>query len=298
VIVRPWNWQAKEAFTAHFLTDAFSAGHVRTPRGEIQRHFESLYPNFRNDLVRSIACYMASYINDRDSIGWVATVDQLTDAIAVEIRAKGGAMLASFSIGDLISKVMHDADNAGLDVVSQQGPPGAGSGPVRWRAVGDDFLFPPASNAAATRTQQMAREAARLSHEEGQRAYSAGLHGGGSLRSMVDPANFRALQLIPTVDPASTANPAYGWRVSSISALPANILALIAAAFSPGHEVRSGLDSMSTTVPIVTQKYGLDLHTRDAFNCFKSLLLANPISVITQISAGRTCPVGQNNPCP
>ena len=126
LVVRRSDWEAQEAFAAHFLTDAFSAGHVRTPRGAIQQYWEGLYPNFRQDLVTAIACYMASYINDRDTVGWLVTVDYLTGQIAERVRAKGGTRLSSFSIGDLISKVLHDADNAGLNVVSAQRPRGPG----------------------------------------------------------------------------------------------------------------------------------------------------------------------------
>ncbi len=294
--VRPWNWQAQEAFAQHFLTDAFSGGHIRTPRGEIQRHWDSLYPGFRSNLIQMIACWMASYVNDRDNVGWVQTVDQLTEKIAADVSARGGEKLSSFSIGDLVSKVMHDADNAGLDVVSAQGPGGAAGGPVRWRAVGDDLLFPANPDADATMTQRMVKEAVRLSFEEGNRAYSAGVSGGSGLAALTRPDAFRALPLIPTADPASTANPTYPWAAPSIRALPANIRGLIAAAFTPGHEIRNGLDSMD--VPEITRRSGFDLHTGDAWNCFKRALLADPLGMIARIGDGNVCPAGQNNPCP
>src|SRR5690606_15506925 len=31
LVVRRWTWDAREGFAQHFLTDAFSSGHVRTP---------------------------------------------------------------------------------------------------------------------------------------------------------------------------------------------------------------------------------------------------------------------------
>ncbi len=133
LVVRPSNWQAQEAFAAHFLTDAFAAGHIRTQRGAIQTYWEGLYPDFRDNLVQTISCFMASYINDVDNVGWVATVPMLTGPIAAELRARGGTQLASFSIGDLISKVLHDADNAGLDVVSPQSATGGAGRPLARR---------------------------------------------------------------------------------------------------------------------------------------------------------------------
>jgi hypothetical protein len=295
LVVRPWTWDAQEGFAAHFLTDAFSAGHVRTPRGDIQRHWQGLYPNFRDDLIRTIACHMAAYINDHDNVGYVATVNMLTDSIADYIRANSGPALGAFSIGDLISKVMHDADNAGLDVVSPRGPAGSAPGPFHWRAVGDDFLFPAVTNAAATQTARMAVEATKLSYEEGSRAFSAGATGGAVLSSLTNVTSFRALGLIPNVDPASATNPVYPWSAPTIAALDPVLRGLVNGAFLPGKEVRNGLDAM--VVPATTEKYGFTLHTGDAWNCFKRLLLMNPYAMITRIGNRDACPAGNNSPC-
>jgi hypothetical protein len=300
--VRPSNWQAQEAFAGHFLTDAFSAGHVRTPRGDIQRHWEALYPGFRQNLVRLIACHMAAYINERDNVGYVQTVGQLTDGIAERVAAQGGAKLSAFSIGDLISKVMHDADNAGLDVVSAQAPPGVGTvgadGRVHWRAVGDDHLFPSAANPAAAQTRQMVEEAVRRSYTEGEAAYRAGMTGGATLSSLTDPTRFSALGLLPQADAASTTNPTYDWRQPSIASLPASITTLLRAQFDPGHEVRDGLDSIP--IPATTDVAGgvFTLHTGDAWNCFRGLLLADPLRTIIRIGNGDLCPPNNDNPCP
>ena len=291
------GWQAQEAFANHFLTDAFSGGHIRTPRGQIQAHWRGLYPNFRNNLVQLISCYMASYINDVDNIGYVATVPTLTSNIAPKIVSRGGPALGAFSIEDLISLVMHDADNQGLDVVSPRGPGGSTTGsPFRWRAVGDSFLYPSTPNAAATQTQQMVEEAVRLSYQEARQASSAGSSGAGGLAAMTNPANFRALALLPSEDTTSTTNPLYSWRATSIATMPANLRSLIADQFTPGHEVRSGLDAI--VVPPITSMYNFDLHTGDAWNCFTRLLLADPLRMIERIGDRDTCPPGNNNPCP
>ena len=294
LVVRASDWQAQEAFAAHFLTDAFSAGHVRTQRGAIQQYWEGLYPNFRQDLVTTIACYMASYINDRDTIGWLVTVDLLTSQIAEKIRAKGGTRLSTFSIGDLISKVLHDADNAGLDVVSRQSP--GGTSPIRWRAVGDEFLFPSTPNAAASQTVQFAETAIRLSFAEGKQAEQAG-RAGNPLTPLLDESSFRALGLLPTQDPASSTNPSYVWRVSGINALPPNIQALIRAAFDENHEVRNGLDAMDNQIDEITTFMGFDLHTGEAWRCFKRILLHDVLGMLAQIGASHTCPPGKENPC-
>ncbi len=295
LVVRRSNWQAQEALAAHFLTDAFSAGHIRTPRGAIQQHWESLFPNFRQDLVTTIACYMASYINHRDTVGWLVTVDFLTGQIAETIRAQGGSRLSSFSIGDLISKVLHDADNAGLDVVSRQGP--GGTGPIHWRAVGDEFLFPSTPDAAATQTAQFTEAAIRMGFDEGQQAEQAG-RVGSPLTPLLDESRFRALALLPAEDPASSRNPSYVWQVSSLAALPPNIQGLIGAAFNPGHEIRNGLDAMDQQIQEITTAMGFDLHTGEAWRCFKEILLRDVLRVLALIGSGQTCPPGKQSPCP
>ncbi|TWJ02464.1 uncharacterized protein DUF4157 [Mucilaginibacter frigoritolerans] len=301
LVVRRWTWEAREAFAQHYLTDAFSAGHVRTQRGSIQSYWNGMFPNFTDNMITMISCYMASHINERDAIGNIVTVDYLTGEIAPVVRAMGGSTLTSFSIGDLISKVLHDADNAGLDVVSPRGPAGTATGtPFKWRAVGDDHLFAPAGATASTaqqQTQQMMSEAMRLSHEEGAQARTAGTSSDGATRTrLLNQANFRALSLLPAEDTTSTTNPIYAWRAASLPALPTNIQALITAAFAPGAGVRSGLDALSA--PCITSRMGFDMHTGDAFTCFKRKLLGNVWGTILEIAAGTLCPPGQNDFCP
>ncbi len=298
LVVRRWTWDAREGFAQHFLTDAFSSGHVRTPRGDITRHWSSLYPNFSRNLVGMISCYMASHINERDNVGYFMTVNGLAESIAPVIQQQAGNVLAAFSIGDLISKVLHDADNAGLDVISPRGIGGVTN--FRWRAIGDEHLFPAAGSTASTaqqQTQQMVQEASRISYEEGRQAYTAGINSDFSARTRLsDPANFGALPFIPAEDTSSTTNATYLWRASDIASLPANIQALIVAAFGPGTEIRHELDSMN--VACITQDSGFDLHTRDAFLCFKNHFIANIWQTIIDVANGNLCPPGKNDPCP
>ncbi|KAA2239289.1 DUF4157 domain-containing protein [Chitinophaga agrisoli] len=302
VTPRRWTWQTTEGFAQHYLTDAFSAGHVRTERGNIQRHWNGLYPNFTNNLVSMISCYMAAHINARDAVGYFSSVDGLATDIAPVIRGQAGNVLSAFSIGDLISIVLHDADNAGLDVVSPRGPAGTTfPSPFHWRAVGDENLFPRTGTAstAQQQTQQMMSEAMFLSHDEGRQAYTAGISNDiSTLARLTDLMNFRALSLIPSEDTSSTTNPVYVWRAANLAALPTNIQALITAAFLPDTEIRKELDALA--IPCITPASGFDLHTRDAFLCFKQKLLADVWGTIQEIAAGGTalCPPGQNDFCP
>ncbi len=306
-IIHSPNWEAREAFSNHFLTDAFSGGHIRTPRGDIQRHWNGLYPNFTDNLVSLISCYMASYINDRDNIGYVASVGQLANGIAPILRAQAGNVLSAFSIGDLISKVLHDQDNAGLDVVSQASS--SSSGVHQWRAVGDDFLFSvppgvtltPALAQAQQETQRMVMEAVRLSFAEAQQAHAAGASGNPALATLTNPSQYQALALLPSADSASTLNPAQDWRAANIRAMSASLQTLLVAAFAPGTEVRQGLDGVAVDCITTINRAGIDfdLHTRDAFLCFKQQFLANIFAMMIRAAEGTTlCPAGNNNPCP
>jgi len=281
-IQRNSPWEAREAFANHYLTDAFAGGHIRTPRGEIKRHWESLYPNFISDVVRTISRFMAEYINEHDSVGWTMTVDGLTDEIVPRVRALGGTALRSFAVGDLIAKVLHDADNAGLDVASAASS--TSSGTHSWRAVGDGNLFPTTANASATETQAMVQQAVRFSFEESQQAFATGARHQGDVAALTAPSGFRALPMIPRGDAESTSNEKFGWAAASISELPPNIVALINAAFLSG-EIRHELDGI--VVPHSMEVSVFTLSTGPAFATFKDRLLADPMAMITQIATGR-----------
>jgi hypothetical protein len=297
-IIQGVSWQGWEGFAQHFLTDAFSAGHVRTPRHEIQDFWNNKYPKFTTNLVDMICCYMAAYINDRDAVGWVKTVGGLAEGIRPVLLAKAGTVLNAFAFGDLISKVLHDADNMGLEVRSQSSA--AGGGPYVWRDLGDGYLYLlPANASAATKkaqqqTQQMVEEAARRSFAEAQAAFQAGTKYAGGLDAMMNPANFKALELLPEENPAG-GNPVYDWKASDIPSLSGIMKVLLITAFSPGQEIGDQIRNM--TVDCITTRKGFDLHTWEAWVCFREILLGAIIATLDKIARGDTCPSGNDNPC-
>ncbi|WP_217607512.1 hypothetical protein, partial [Chitinophaga sp. GbtcB8] len=67
LVVRRCTWQARAGLAQHFLTDAFSAGHVRTQRGKIQRYWNGMYPGFVVNMIRMIGCHRASHFNEGDN---------------------------------------------------------------------------------------------------------------------------------------------------------------------------------------------------------------------------------------
>jgi hypothetical protein len=286
--------ESVEASADHFLTDAFSAGHIRTPRGEVQSYWNGLYPRFAESFIDLITCYMAAFIKDVDHpTVWHIPVplSVLRGKIRPTVAAMAGPALANFGIGDLISIAMHDADNAGLDVVSARGPTGSTGG--RWRAVGDSFLYPTTANPAATQTQQMVEEAVRISFAEVRAARSAGQGTGpGTRRALVDPANFRALPLIPSEDTTSTTNPVRAWRAANIRALPAAMQAIVVNQLGPGTQIRTKLDGLSVA------ECQSGAHANLALQCFKRVLLSNPFDLLARACEGTVCPPNDANPCP
>jgi hypothetical protein len=121
---------------------------------------------------------------------------------------------------------------------------------------------------------------------------------GNPLTPLLDESSFRALALLLGQDPASSTNPSYVWRVSSLADLPPNIQALIRAAFDPGHEVRNGLDAMDSQIPEITTAVGFVLHTGEAWRCFKAILLPDVLRVLALMGSPQTCPPGKQSPCP
>ncbi len=307
--VQPYFPDAIEGFGLHYLTDAFSAGHVRTPRGELRTYWNGLYPNFSENLMRMIACHMASYVRDEEHLTtpvavlvsgvhvWPVDVDGFLDAI----RARAGARLANFGIGDIISMAMHDADNAGLDVVSAGGPTGSPAGPYHWRAIGDNYLNLPASTATPRPTltgatpappgptATMVVEAVQRSVAEVRAARSAGT--ASHPMPSTSPSAFTALQLIPQADPASTTNPTYAWRVPTIRALPALTQSIIADEFHAGQQVANQLAAFA--IPDCISQH----HAGSAWRCFLRVLNADPFEMLARACEGTTCPPGNNNPC-
>jgi GH25 family lysozyme M1 (1,4-beta-N-acetylmuramidase) len=137
---------AKEAFGDHFLTDMFSAGHVRTPRAAMREWYGQHMPNSAEQFVRYMAQYMYDRLDAKHQIP--AFVQFLTwftglgpGRIASRIRLLGGEAIHTFSLGDVVSLGLHDLDNHGLMVVSRVDELGhRPADGYHWRAVGDNHL--------------------------------------------------------------------------------------------------------------------------------------------------------------
>ena len=154
----------KEAFGQHFLTDMFSAGHVRTPRAAIREWYTRHYQDSTRQFLEYMARFLYDRLNEHQQVPplawWFSWVTK--SVIADDIGSLGGEAVKTFSLGDIVSLALHNMDNRQLRVVSDldhnghQVPDG-----YRWTAVGDSHLGTAADHPAATRI--MVRAAARTS---------------------------------------------------------------------------------------------------------------------------------------
>jgi hypothetical protein len=167
-----------EAFGHHFLTDMFSAGHVRTERANIKQTYAKKFPDSGSKIVNYMAAQMTHFLRFHRRIEYrkdkagredpklgeqkfteAGAVGELapTFLVANKIRTLGGPAIDKFTLGDLVSLSYHNRDNEGLEVVSSVDDTGAKM--ASWRAVGDEHLGLPQGR----KTENMAVAAVKTS---------------------------------------------------------------------------------------------------------------------------------------
>ena len=154
----------QEAFCNHYLSDMFSAGHVRTPRAAIKTWYSEHFPNSVPQFITYMAHWMTSYLDRIGDIPWYCPNPRIEAGIRAQIRELGGSAVDSFSLGDIVSLALHDKDNEGLNVVSDADPVGNLPGGFKWRAVGDAHLRDASPESRGT--QEMVTAAMRASLAE------------------------------------------------------------------------------------------------------------------------------------
>ena len=148
-----------EAFGNHYLTDMFSAGHVRTPRVDIKKWYTDKYPNSINQFVTYMATHMKAYLKGEHPVGDFLGAVPSESELENTIRQIGGTALNAFSLGDIVSLGFHNFDNGGLNVVSDVNEQGAVvPGGYHWLGVGDSHL----KLSSVTRDMAVAAVAASL----------------------------------------------------------------------------------------------------------------------------------------
>jgi len=193
--------QLTEAFGQHFLTDSFSAGHVRTPRAQIMAWYRSDFaPQALGPFLTHARERVSKALTDdlgRQMVAPNAVVHAEFDAILAAVLAVFDGMirerfqdLFGLGISGAISGVLHDTDNErGIWVRSD-------AHPAPWMAYGDGALgCSPTSREQAELAVITAREQLVATQARGRtRAASrgatpappgAGSAGGGSVPGVV-----------------------------------------------------------------------------------------------------------------
>jgi hypothetical protein len=157
------QWNAAlttEAFGNHYLTDMFSAGHVRTPREDIKNWYTTKYPDSINKFVTYMATHMKAYLKGEHPYANFFGLVPGEGSLEQTIRQIGGAALNAFSLGDIVSLGFHNRDNTqGLQVISDVDAAGVPvPGGFKWTGLGDSNL----SKSPITRDMAVAAVAASL----------------------------------------------------------------------------------------------------------------------------------------
>ena len=122
-----------EAFGDHFLTDAFSAGHVRTPRKSVREYWDAKVPGFAERLERWMAEQVSTHLDHAGNQPEQVAPHGFKRTKALEGIKKALAVAGSITFGDLVSGAVHDYDSQRGVVADIDGE--------RVRLVGDGGLF-------------------------------------------------------------------------------------------------------------------------------------------------------------
>ena len=166
---------AIDAFYSHFLTDAFSAGHLRTPRVTVTRYWHKKVPDFYQRFLNWLGDTVAFWVSHNGG--------QLEQAAPRGTVRKGARQavkdalttMPAMTFGDVVGLAVHDYDSERGVVVRIAGK--------KMRMVGDGHLLDPegdddpATVKAAEQTMDIAVKAVQSSERDIDRAYAMGAAG-------------------------------------------------------------------------------------------------------------------------
>lgn len=198
---------SRDAAAGHYLTDAFAAGHLRTPVADIRRYWKARYPGFWDQLQRRVASETAAALRELSWVLRMVPAGYLHRRTHTELRTRTSAY-PELSVGDLVARCFHDWDNShGLEV--------EGRGVV----FGDGHV-------GEGDTEALALAAVRAGTDDVEAAYALGRAGRSSpgeplfaeVREATGAAgsDFRAETMVPRV---SASNPAQNWRAGDVETL-------------------------------------------------------------------------------
>lgn len=198
---------AREAAAQHYLTDAFAAGHLRTPVTAIRHYWHHRYPHFWRNLQRKVAADTAAALRELARPARILPDGFLYDRVhgAVKARTRG---YPPITFGDLLARVFHDWDNS-HGLILKGGGILFGDGLLE-DGVGEKLAV------AAVRAGINDIEIAYRLGSSGSRLRGEALY--LAVRSATGAPNdaFKAETLIPTL---SADNPPQNWRATDVEEL-------------------------------------------------------------------------------
>jgi hypothetical protein len=101
---------AREAAAQHYLTDAFAAGHLRTPVADIRRYWKARYRHFWEHLQRKVAADTARILREL-SVMMRLLPRQSLYRQTLSVLTERTSRYPELSVGDLVARAFHDWDN-------------------------------------------------------------------------------------------------------------------------------------------------------------------------------------------
>lgn len=196
---------AREAAAQHFLTDACTSGHLRTPVAQIRRYWRARYPAFWESLQRRVASSTTATLRELSRV--LRRLPRLEELTLSAVMART-SRYPELSVGDFIARLFHDWDNSHGLIVD-------GGGNV----FGDGHVH-------CGITRALALAAARAGVADIEAAFELGAAGstltGEALhRAVRDATGARdgAFVAETKVPRPSDANPPQNWRAADIQTL-------------------------------------------------------------------------------
>ncbi|NQU87665.1 MAG: DUF4157 domain-containing protein [Mariniphaga sp.] len=262
-----------ESFGGHFLTDAFTGGHITSPRQAAKEHWINIYPLFIENFINHLTEFLATHINENTIIkGTLLTVAGLKERVLQTINNQLPPGIGSYSLGGLLSVAVHDWYNAkGLDVVSKVDESGNQvKGGHKWKAFGEIVTL----NERDAQPQKLMVVAALKSGlkdlEEAKKATNY------SDVQKLKP--YKVLDYIPQPDSTTKSNIDFKWKFKDINELVADqdMIKAIKFMLSDSGSVGSMLISVIGEIE--------DEDAKKAFNVYISQLRTNTQTMLKQIA--------------
>ena len=160
---------AHDGFACHFLTDAFSGSHARTPRSSIEDYWDKKVPKFDERLINWLAdeALYAVSLHPRSHIKQKGLYEGVKEYLAGlappvarnSIRDLIRPEVPPLSFGDIVGLVVHDWEGShGPDEKHRHGPLVELAG-QRFRLAGDDDMLPAVGRMQSVNTDEELRAA-------------------------------------------------------------------------------------------------------------------------------------------